>query len=181
LPEGAVGAGTGSATGERMSSKRKPWQRILLLVGSVGPLGHTPASGTVTVALFGVPLYLLMAQYLDDVPYAVVTVVFCLAAVWVHQVGDGILGVKDSRKLVLDELAGFWVAMIAVPVTWQLVVLGFVFERALDIFKVFPANLVERKVPGGWGVVGDDVVAGLYTLGVLHLACYLVPGLVGVG
>ena len=164
-----------------MSDARTPAQRLLLLFGSLGPLGHAPASGTVTVAVVGLPLYLLMQRYLSAPLYIAVTVVFTLGAVWVHHAGDRILGVKDSRKLVLDELVGYLVAMIAVRPTWPLILLGFFVERALDIAKVFPANLVERKVPGGWGVVGDDVVAGLYTLGLLHLLCYLVPGLVGLG
>jgi phosphatidylglycerophosphatase A len=100
-------------------------------------------------------------------------------AVWVHHVGDRLLGEKDSRKLVLDELVGFAVAMTAVSATWQLVVLGFLLERGLDIAKIPPANIVESKAPGGWGVVGDDVVAGLYTCALLHLTSYLIPGWVG--
>ena len=164
-----------------MTNQRTPFQRILLLVGSVGPLGHAPASGTVTVALVGIPLYLLMQHFLSTPLYVVLTCALALVSVWVHQVGDRILGEKDSRKLVLDELVGFMVAMIAVRPAWPLIALGFCLERAFDIAKVFPANIVERKLPGGWGVVGDDVVAGLYTLAVLHLLCYLLPGLPGVG
>ena len=74
----------------------------------------------------------------------------------------------DDNRWVLDELVGFAVAMTAVPATWQLIVLGFFLERGIDIVKVPPANLIEQKVPGGWGVVGDDVIAGLYTLALLH-------------
>ncbi len=162
-----------------MANERTLRQHILLGIGSIGPLGHAPASGTVAVAVAGIPLFLLMSR-LSLPAYIAVTVLVTLASVWVHQVGDRILGVKDSRKLVLDELVGYLVAMIAIPATWQLIVLGFFLERALDIAKVPPANLVEQRVPGGWGVVGDDVVAGLYALGILHLLCYLVPGLLGV-
>ncbi len=153
-------------------------QRVLLIFGSLGPLGRAPASGTVAVAVAGIPLYLLL-HLLPVGAYIGVAVAFALVSVWIHQVGDRILGEKDSRKLVLDELAGFLVAMIAVPATWRLIALGFVLERAIDIAKLFPGNLVERKLPGGWGVVGDDVVAGLYTLGVLHLAMRLWPSAVG--
>jgi phosphatidylglycerophosphatase A len=111
--------------------------------------------------------------------YVVVTAAFALAAVWVHQVGDRILGEHDSRKLVLDELAGFFVAMTAVPPTWQLVLGGFLLERALDIVKVPPANWIERRSPGGWGVVGDDLVAGLYALIFLQAAIHWIPSWVG--
>ncbi|MCP4591647.1 MAG: phosphatidylglycerophosphatase A [bacterium] len=155
-------------------------QRALLLVGSIGPLGHCPASGTVAVAVAGVPLvWLAHAWGLPLWAYLVITVAFGLASVWVHQVGDRILGEKDSSKLVLDELVGYSIAMIAVPMTWQLVALGFFLERGIDIVKIPPANWIERRWPGGWGVVGDDVMAGLYTLAILHVIAAWFPHVVG--
>jgi phosphatidylglycerophosphatase A len=153
-------------------TRRQKW---LLRIGSIGPLGHAPASGTVAVAVAGIPLYLLMQRFLPVWAYVAVTTVFALVAVWVHGAGDRILGEKDSRKLVLDELAGFFVAMIGVPPTWPLVLGGFLLERALDIVKVPPANWIERRWPGGWGVVGDDLVAGLYALIFLQAAIRWVP------
>ncbi len=156
-------------------------QRTILLIGSIGPLGYVPASGSVAVALVGIPLYLLMHRYLPLGWYIGGTALLTGVSVCLHQVGDRVLGEKDSRKLVWDELAGFIIAMTAVPATWQLIVLGFALERGIDIAKVPPADLVEQRVPGGWGVVGDDVIAGLYTLGLLHLACRLAPGALGLG
>ncbi|GAG02557.1 unnamed protein product, partial [marine sediment metagenome] len=104
---------------------------------------------------------------------------FALASVWVHQVGDRVLGEKDSRKLVWDELAGFMVAVAFVPFTWQIAVVAFFVERIIDIVKVPPANVIEKKWPGGWGVVGDDIVAGLYTLVLLQLLIRLAPAWCG--
>jgi phosphatidylglycerophosphatase A len=155
-------------------------RRWLILVGSIGPLGFAPASGTVTVAVVGIPLFLLLSR-LPVAAYVAVTVVFTLAAVAVHAAGDRVLGEKDSRKLVWDEIAGYLIAMAAVPATWQLVVFGFFAERFIDILKIPPANVIEQRVPGGWGVVGDDVIAGLWTLGLCHLLIWLVPGWVGLG
>lgn len=155
---------------------------MLIQVGSIGPIGRAPASGTVCVGLVGIPLVWLMQRYLPGIwMYMGATAALTLASVAIHQAGDRILGAKDSRLLVWDELVGFAIAMTLVPMTWQLVVLGFLLERAIDIAKIFPANWVERRVPGGWGVVGDDVVAGLYTLGLLHLACWAAPAWVGLG
>lgn len=163
-------------------TERSFGQRCLLLVGSVGPLGHCPASGTVTVAVVGVPLVWLAGHYgMPLWAYLVVTVALTFFGVWIHQVGDRILGEKDSRKLVIDELVGYAVAMIAIKPTVQLLVLGFFVERAIDIAKLWPANWVEKRWPGGWGVVGDDVVAGLYTLILLHALTTVVPQYVGLG
>ena len=159
-----------------MKPAHKPWERGLLLIGSIGPLGHLPASGTVTVAVIGIPLFYLM--YTWPVPvYVVAALLFIGAAIWIHHLGDALLGEKDSRKLVWDELAGFLVAVAFVPFTWQLAVLAFLLERAIDIVKVPPANWIEKHWPGGWGVVGDDLVAGLYTLLILRASIHFFPGL----
>lgn len=154
----------------------KPLDRGLLLIGSIGPLGHLPASGTVTVAVVGLPLFYLMQAWTAWL-YVIVTLAFAAASVWLHQRGDRILGQKDSRKLVWDELAGFMVAVAFLPFTWKLAALAFFLERLIDIVKVPPANWIERRWPGGWGVVGDDIVAGLYTCAILHAAIRFFPGL----
>lgn len=159
---------------------RSPWQRSLLWVGSVGPLGHAPASGTVTVAVVGIPFFWLSRSWSLEV-YLVVTVVFTAASVWLHDRGDAILGEKDSRRLVWDELCGFMVAVVLVPFTWQTVLVAFFAERIIDIVKVPPANWIEDRVKGGLGVVGDDVIAGLYTLGLLNLLIHFMPQWMGVG
>ena len=154
-------------------SSRAPG-RVVLLIGSIGPLGHAPASGTVTVAVIGLPLFYLMHTWPWWV-YTVVSLAFIGLSVWVHDVGDRILGEKDSRKLVWDELAGFLIAVAFVPFTWQLALLAFLLERFLDIVKVPPARWIERCWPGGWGVVGDDIVAGLYTRLILFAIIALCP------
>lgn len=154
--------------------------RALLTLGSLGPLGYLPASGTLTVALVGVPVFWLV-QSLSPIEQAALVAVIAGAAVGLHQWGDRILGEKDSRKLVWDELVGFLLAVVAVPFTWQLAVAGVVLERAFDILKVPPARWVERRVPGGWGVVGDDLVAGAYTCAFLHLLIRVAPAMMGLG
>ena len=155
--------------------QRSTAQSALLLIGSLGPLGYAPASGTVAVAVAGIPLYWLMVTYLTTTQYVVVTIVFALLAMLVHHAGDRILGESDSRKLVWDELVGFFIAMFLIHPTWQIITIGFFLERFIDIVKVPPANIIDNKMHNGVGVVLDDVIAGLYTLGILHLIVYFVP------
>lgn len=150
-----------------------------LWIGSLGPLGHFPASGTVTVIVAGVPVYYAIS--LLPVSIRVVFVLlFAAASIWLHDWGDRALGEKDSPTLVWDELAGFWVAIVAVPFTWQLAVTAVLVERALDISKFPPANLIEKRWPGGWGVVGDDLVAGLYAGLFLQMVLLLFPDWMGI-
>ncbi|NOX59116.1 MAG: phosphatidylglycerophosphatase A [Planctomycetes bacterium] len=150
-------------------SQITPRARFLLLVGSIGPLGHAPASGTVAVAVAGIPLCWLMRTYLTLPVYVAVTIVFSIASMALHHAGDRILGEADSRKLVWDELAGFFVAMAIVPLTWKSMVVGFFLERFIDIVKVPPANIIDNKMHNGVGVVLDDLVAGVYTAAILWL------------
>ena len=161
-----------------MTNGRTPAQSTILLIGSIGPLGHLPASGTVTVAVVGIPLFWLMHDWSPAI-FVVATLAFTAASIYVHQVGDRILGEKDSRRLVWDELAGFLFAVAFVPFTWELAILAFFLERGIDIVKVPPARQIENSWPGGWGVVGDDVVAGLYTCVILHVVMFFLPSLAG--
>ena len=133
-----------------------------------------PASGTVTVAVVGIPAFWLLHR-LPPVLYAIFLAVFIILSVWIHERGDRILGQKDSRMLVWDELAGFFVAVAFLPFSLPIALAAFVLERALDIAKAPPANWIERRWPGGWGVVGDDLVAGLYTAGILHAVHFWRP------
>lgn len=165
---------------EPSKARRTATQRCFLAIGSIGPLGYLPASGTAAVAIVGVPLFWWQSKQtlaLQLLLGAVLTV----TALVLHGEGDRLLGEKDSRKLVWDELVGFWIAVLGVPFTWQLVVVALLLERGLDIFKIPPAHWIERRLPGAWGVVGDDVAAGLYACVALHALVRFLPATFGVG
>lgn len=156
---------------------------LLLFVGSLAYIGFVPvASGTVAVALVGVPLYLaLIAVWgVNWLEYSTFLAGFTLISIYVSDRADLILREKDSSKNVIDELPGFLIALIGLPCTWQIVTAAFFLERAIDIAKIWPANWIERRLPGGWGVVLDDVVAGGYTLAILHAGVAFGPRWLGV-
>ena len=77
-------------------------------------------------------------------------------------------GIKDPGFVVIDEVAGQLIALIAVPVTWQSLVAGFILFRGFDIVKPPPVRSLE-SLPEGAGIVIDDVGAGLYALACMHL------------
>jgi phosphatidylglycerophosphatase A len=77
-------------------------------------------------------------------------------------------GKKDPQFVVIDEVAGQLVALIAVPLAWKSFLAGFILFRAFDILKPPPVRQLEA-FPEGTGIVLDDIAAGLYALGVLHL------------
>lgn len=157
---------------------RSTYDSVLLFIGSMAFIGFVPfASGTVTVAVWGVPLALLLLVFLKMSVAAFVAfiVVFTLISIWIAGEADRVLNEKDSKRNVIDELPGYLIALVGLPTTWPIFIAAFFIERAIDIAKVWPANWIERKLPRGWGVVLDDVMAGIYTLGLLHLANWLLP------
>lgn len=167
--------GSGPFTG-RSSDK------LLLLIGSLGYVGFVPfASGTVAVAVVGIPLYLVLVVLLKLTwpAYLGFTVLFTFFSIYIAQQADRILNEKDSKKNVIDELPGYLIALTALAPSWQIIMAAFFLERAIDIAKVWPANLIEKKLPGGWGVVLDDVVAGVYTLIILHALTAFFPTMLG--
>lgn len=83
---------------------------------------------------------------------------------------------KDPSLVVVDEVAGMLVALFLLPVSWLGVVVGFLVFRFLDIVKPFPCRQSE-KLPGGAGIMADDLIAGLYTNGLLRLASLWWPAL----
>jgi phosphatidylglycerophosphatase A len=77
-------------------------------------------------------------------------------------------GRHDPGFVVIDEAAGQWIALLFSPFDWRHALIALILFRVFDITKPFPARQLER-LPGGWGIVFDDVAAGLYALGVASL------------
>ncbi len=110
----------------------------------------------------GILLYFLLA-FLPGPAYTVFLLVFTAVAVYVSREAEFIFGQKDAPCIVIDEVVGLLCTMLYVPATIPAVIIGFILFRFFDILKPFPVRLLEDKLPGGYGVVGDDVMAGIYS------------------
>ncbi|MEK7381696.1 MAG: phosphatidylglycerophosphatase A [Elusimicrobiota bacterium] len=104
-------------------------------------------------------------------PYAVVVLAASVASCWICGRADRALGTHDNPRIVLDEVVGFWVAAAGLPRETQVVAAAFVAFRLFDCVKLPPYRWLER-LPGGLGVVADDLGAGL----VANLAVRLIWG-----
>lgn len=146
-------------------------QRLALLIATVGGVGHVPfAPGTVASALTALALAVLSPSRSVLV---VVVVAVVLIGTWASQDAERSLGGKDPGAIVIDEVAGMALSVLALPLTPGVLVAGFVLFRVFDIGKPYPANALQR-LPGGVGVMIDDLVAGLYALLLLLAARALV-------
>jgi phosphatidylglycerophosphatase A len=139
-------------------------QRLAVVLATVGPIGHLPVAPGTAGSLAALPLLPGLAAVRDRsvVAYGVVLVLLVAMAVWAAGRAEDALGGSDHGAIVVDEVAGMVVAGILLPGTWAAAALGFVLFRLFDVVKPYPANLIDRRVEGGLGVVGDDLVAGLY-------------------
>jgi phosphatidylglycerophosphatase A len=81
-------------------------------------------------------------------------------------------GLKDPGFIVCDEIVAFCIVFAATTVTWQIAILGFVWFRLFDIWKPWPIPRLER-LPGGWGIMADDLLAGLYAALALQASTHL--------
>lgn len=143
-------------------------RRFIIVAATWFGTGFSPfASGTVGT-LGAIPLYLALAR-LPLPLYLLSTVAFTLFACWVSGHAEQLFGEKDSGKIVIDEVAGYLVTMIAVPLSWQSVLAGFLLFRLFDIVKPQPARWFDQSLKNGYGVVLDDVAAGVYACVATHL------------
>ena len=123
-------------------------------------IGKVPvAPGT-----FGSLPGLLLCWAISGIPASVAAVVGILLiglAIWVSNEAEKLYGSKDPGSIVIDEIAGMFVTMFGLPFFWKTAAAGFIVFRVLDIIKPFPIRQLEKRLPGGVGVVADDVAAGL--------------------
>ena len=148
---------------------------LVVALATAGGVGFSPVAPGTCGALVALPLLPILAalRTRSAVAYGLVLAVAVALAVWAAGRAEGVFGGHDHSRIVIDEVAGLLVAGLFVPGTWLAAVVAFLFFRAFDVAKVFPAGLIDARVKGGVGVVGDDLVAGLYA----GLAARLVLGL----
>jgi len=130
--------------------------------------GLSPKAPGTMGTLAAIPLWWLLAQ-LPLSTYLVVVLIAAVAGILICGRAADRLGVHDHGGIVWDEFVGFWIAMAALPVTWQSLILGFVLFRLFDILKPWPISWLDRRVSGGFGIMIDDVIAGLAAAGVITL------------
>lgn len=138
------------------------------LVASCGGVGKMrPAPGTWGSAL-GLALFALLLADLPLSVQLVAAVVAAMIGVVASAAASRVLGDSDPSEVVIDELSGMWIALLGTT-SWSAWVLAFFAFRALDIVKPFPADRLEA-LPGGWGIMADDWMAGAYALMVVVAA-----------
>ncbi|RLA95240.1 MAG: phosphatidylglycerophosphatase A [Deltaproteobacteria bacterium] len=156
---------------EKKMLERGRYRSFIILFSTGFYSGYFPfAPGTAGTGV-GIFFFWCFSRYHPQL-YFITTLAFTSFSVWIAEKAEKVFQKKDDPRIVIDEISGFLVTMVWVPIRWLNIGFGFFIFRFFDIVKPFPSRWIERKLPGGWGVVLDDIIAGLYSniilQGVIH-------------
>lgn len=142
-------------------------------IASVLGIGYIKGGGTIAAAACCLALYLAPDQTLTTRPWpaGLLTVGLLVLGTWAAQRVEPAWG-KDSYRVVIDEVAGVWVGLLGVPLTGTRLLIGLLLFRFFDIVKPLFIRKMEQ-LPGGYGVMLDDVLAGVYTALLMHAGLWL--------
>jgi len=131
--------------------------------------GLSPFAPGTAGTLVAIPVFYILSVYLPVIGYVIATCIVTLAGIYLCERTTSALGVHDHPAIVWDEIAGFLITMLFVPVTPVNIILGFALFRLFDILKPWPVSVIDSRMKGGVGVMLDDVIAGMYALALMHL------------
>ena len=147
--------------------------KLVLFFASGLGLGYAPVASGTFGTLLGVLLYYFLGRVslFIFLPFLLVLLPISF---WLSGEAEEILLTKDPGVVVIDEVVGYLVTMISFPYGWKYLLAGFILFRFFDIVKIWPASWFDRSGKRGWGVVMDDVCAGVYANIVLQIIRHFV-------
>ncbi|MFT7409830.1 MAG: phosphatidylglycerophosphatase A [Oleispira sp.] len=148
-----------------MTSTVKPNLRnpVHLLAFGLGS-GCAPKAPGTFGTLAAIPFWWLFLQDVPLIPYLCVLIAGFAFGVYLCEQTSKDLGVHDHGGIVWDEWIGLWITYIALPVGIEWILIGFALFRFFDILKPWPIKWLDEKVHGGFGIMIDDVLAGIFAL-----------------
>jgi phosphatidylglycerophosphatase A len=154
-------------------------KRFILLLASTFGAGYVPTAPGTAGTLVAIPIFLVLSSIPFPL-YELTILTFFFFASWISGEAERCWERKDDPRIVIDEIMGYLITMLWLPRTILFIILGFFLFRFFDIVKPPPIRLLE-KVKGGYGVVLDDVLAGVYSNIILQIISYLTLSLGGRG
>ena len=139
-------------------NKREPFVWLASWFGS-GFINPAPGTwGSLGALPFGVILYMFGGAS----GLAMAAFIITLIGLWSADKFDKAMDGHDSKMIVIDEVAGQWIALLPAALNPALILIAFILFRFFDILKPWPISFIDKKVPGALGVMGDDIIAGLF-------------------
>jgi phosphatidylglycerophosphatase A len=148
--------------------------RFFLLLSTGFGVGYSPIAPGTLGTLIAIPVYYFLSEIPSPI-YEITLIASFFLSVWISESAEIFFRKKDDQRIVIDEMIGFLITMLWVPKTILFIVIGFFLFRFFDILKPFPIRHLERRLKGGFGVVLDDVMAGVYANIILRLIHLILP------
>ena len=137
-------------------------------VSTVFKIGYLPTAPGTWGSLAAVVLWYLIIESISTITFIVTIIIIFILGVYTSSITERYSGQKDPSVIVIDEWVGQWIALLFLPKSLLLGLVTFALFRLFDIWKPFPIKILD-KMPSGWGIMLDDVLAGFYTLLVLSV------------
>ncbi len=135
--------------------------------------GLAPKAPGTFGTLAAVPFYIGLA-HLSQPIYAAAILISFVVGIYLCGVAAKAQHCHDHPGIVWDEFVGYWITMFAAPIGWSWIIAGFVLFRIFDILKPWPISWCDKKVHGGFGIMIDDVIAGIFAAACLQIAALVI-------
>jgi phosphatidylglycerophosphatase A len=156
-----------------VNQKLNFYDRLKLFFASGFLTGYFPiASGTVG-SFLAILIYLFIPGFSEPYILVIFILFFLIIGIYTSDFAEKVYGF-DPPEVVIDEIVGMWITMLFVPKTFVLSAIGFLLFRVFDIIKPFPAKQ-SQQIKGGLGIMIDDLIAGFYSLIILHIILLIFP------
>lgn len=154
------------------------WDRLIYTLG-IGLGSGLPQRAAGTWGTVGGLIIALPLMLLGFIPFLIIIIISCLIGSYICGKTSELMNVHDDPHIVFDEWVGMWISLIPVsyvykhlPLTilqqgWGLIIVSFILFRIFDIIKPFPINWVDRHAQGGFGILIDDILAGIMAMIIL--------------
>jgi len=138
-------------------------RKFFLTVGFSGLSPKAPGTVGTFVSLI---LAIILLKYISITTLFLLTILISVIAVKQIDIYEAQVGEHDSKEIVIDELSGMWLTLCIAGTTNEniifMAIFGFIYFRIFDIWKPSIIGKIDKKVKGGWGVMGDDMLAGVF-------------------
>ena len=135
--------------------------RILAIWFGAGSLPKAPGTWGSIVAL---PIGYAITFWGNVELLATIAILMFIVGIWASNVTSNEMGVTDPSEIVIDEVVGQWITLLAVPPNIILYFFGFILFRLFDIYKPWPISWADKNIKGGFGIMLDDAIAALYAV-----------------
>jgi phosphatidylglycerophosphatase A len=154
---------------EQDSPKTKIIDKIAIFIATGFYSGYFPLAPGTMGTIVAIPFYFIISLFNSIIYYSIIILVLFIIGTIASSKAIKIYRQEDPSPVVLDEIVGFLVALFLIEITWWRLLAAFFIFRFFDITKPFPVGAVER-IGKGFGIMADDLIAGIYTNLIMHLA-----------